>query len=415
VQKHQTTLNSRMNMDVDAEDVTQVELDEESESEPEEPPRVVVRPPSVVEPPRPAQGQPDAGHVPPDARPVASPPCVILSVYSHKGGVGKTTLVDAIGNSIFPNQSGAQLNFKRCLMIDLDPQMNLTCKIQRTEENFEEYINSLIDITDLAHNQVNSDVRTKLTRLTNRSTSRNIHPNPLRVRSFTNRDDAKDVRFLDLIPGYPELDQLTRQMTVELEDHRTPINICHAIQDLIAEYCTVFGYDLVILDLGPDLYILNNVALWSSNYVLIPCTADIYSTMSFRLLAEKIFPPAVGPIPVPPHPFDRFHSNLQVIGFLPNRVKVHKGAPTKPMRLQIDKLHSAFQKHLQIRCVDRARSHPCFIEHLQGDIYGKETEHNLFTIPIRTQPKKTNFLKQLSDLVRWLQGALVPRVPPVAP
>jgi chromosome partitioning protein len=46
----------------------------------------------------------------------------IISFFNHKGGVGKTTLVHNIGTLIA--ESG-----KSVLLIDADPQMNLTASI----------------------------------------------------------------------------------------------------------------------------------------------------------------------------------------------------------------------------------------------------------------------------------------------
>ena len=46
----------------------------------------------------------------------------IITVFSHKGGVGKTTLIHNVG-FLLANKG------KRVLLIDADPQMNLTAAV----------------------------------------------------------------------------------------------------------------------------------------------------------------------------------------------------------------------------------------------------------------------------------------------
>lgn len=265
----------------------------------------------------------------------------ILSVYSHKGGVGKTTLVDLIRASVLSTKTKGteKLKFKRCLIIDLDTQMNLTCKILETEEKFQEYYEGLADINNFSTNFRNSDIKTKLARLVNYETRNHLNPNPLVIL------EEKGVRGrrADLLPGYPELQQMSKQMALELDQPGASLSNCFALRNLIKEYVDAFHYDLVVLDLGPDLYTINSCALWTSDYVLIPCTADMYSAMSFRLIANTIFPKNSSDRN---HGYHRFSSRLRVLGFVPNRVKMREGEPTLAQQGGINKLQQKFAEHL---------------------------------------------------------------------
>lgn len=117
----------------------------------------------------------------------------ILSIYSHKGGGGKTTTVDIIRGAVMnSDRSAPRFKFKKVLMIDVDTQMNLTCKLLETEERFQEYFESLSEINDFQHNVHNMDIKTKLARLMNYNTRNAVNPNPM---------------VIDLIPGYPEVQQ----------------------------------------------------------------------------------------------------------------------------------------------------------------------------------------------------------------
>lgn len=331
----------------------------------------------------------------------------ILSVYSHKGGVGKTTMVDILGGSLFdaPNLNGVKLKFKRCLMIDLDAQMNLTCKILGSETNFDEYINSLYDINDIGHNSINPDIKTKLTRLINFQTRNQVNPNPLVINEELPK--TRHSRVLHLIPGYPEMAQIIKQMSCELDQLSAPLNNCRMLKNLIDVYVKEFDYDLVILDLGPNLYTLNCCALWSSDYVLVPCTADIYSAMSFRQLASTIFPSihnAAG------HGYHRFESRLKILGFVPNRVKIFNNAPTRTQAESINKLQEKFVEYLlpyfSGNQADHSSTHPCYIQLLGGDSVNNATQ-SLVLLHIAECEARSRLRQQLSALVLWLNSVIL--------
>lgn len=334
----------------------------------------------------------------------------ILSVYSHKGGVGKTTLVDVIRASVMSSNDidDDQLKFKRCLIIDLDTQMNLTCKILRTEDNFQEYFDGLADISNFTTNVYNPDIKTKLARLLNYETRDQINPNPINILA----ENGVRGRRVDLLPGYPELQQLSKQMALELDQPGAPLNNCLALRNLIKVYVDMFHYDLVVLDLGPDLYTINSCALWTSDYVLIPCTADMYSAMSFRLIANTIFPKNVlNPATEPNHGYHRFRSKLRVLGFVPNRVKMREGEPTIAQQGGINKLQQKFAEHLGpyfhglMEFENSPGTNPCNIMLIGRDIVDSE-EHSLLELRIRDPGARDLLALQLSKMVRWLNTVL---------
>lgn len=324
----------------------------------------------------------------------------ILAIYSHKGGVGKTTLVHTIAESV---RHG--LNFKRVLLIDLDTQMNLTCKLLGSELAFEAYINSIVDVRGGADYRNNQDIKSKLSRITNFNLQKDVNPNP---RVVWQQANTRNTPCVHLIPGFPEMKLLSSHISKEIESSDEGLNWSLSLKNLIGVYHNEFHYDLVILDLGPDLYAINSCALWSSDYVLIPCTADLYSAMSFRLVRQEIFPDDSVT-----HMYRRFNSNLRVIGFVPNRVKTFDQAPATAQQEGINTLRDNFHRHLG------AFYQPCptlfgaqnnynyvYIKLLGGNITGNETKC-LWDLDYSKDDVEKNLMTgNLENLVRWLNQAI---------
>ena len=251
----------------------------------------------------------------------------ILSIFSHKGGVGKTTFINSIIDS-------HNLKFKKILLIDLDPQLNLTSDI-------------LTDMNDTLENYLSDtkgrDICSKLQEIM--MYNNKMKCNPFKI--LTNSD--KEVH---LIPGYPDLSPIIGQMSIELINSKHSLNYCHCIKHVINTYTKKYNYDLVIVDLGPDLYTLNCCAIWSSNYMIIPCTCDYYSAFSFELIKNKIF--GVG--------YTRFGSDLKIVGFIPNKVEVNEeGNPREEFIDKINVLREKFNNTLSEFSLNNINN--CFIKY----------------------------------------------------
>jgi cellulose biosynthesis protein BcsQ len=265
---------------------------------------------------------------------------MILSIFHHKGGVGKTSIVDGVAHSILLD-GNKRLRRDRVLIVDLDPQMNISCKSLGSEDKFEKYIEDLKDLNDFKHNKTNPDIRTKIARLMNYQTMNDLHCNPIPIHEDGNT-------CIHLLPGHPDLSQLMRQMALELDSPKVPLNHCLAINLLIKMYCKQYGYDLVLLDLGPNLYELNISALLTSDFCLMPCTPDMYSSLGFKIMREVVFDKF--------HHRFRNHVDLKIIGFVPNRI-----SPGEASQQRIDMLHTRFLQQLGPFCINPTRTHQAVI------------------------------------------------------
>ena len=202
------------------------------------------------------------------------------------------------------------------------------------------------------------------------------------------------------------------QMVFGVDQPGAPLNNCLALKYLIQAYVDEFHYDVMVLDLGPDLYTIYSCALWTSDYVLVPCTADMYSAMSFRLIANTIFPKNVlNPATEPNHGYHRFRSKLRVLGFVPNRVKMREGEPILVQQAKINKHQQKFAEHLDPYFCGPAMfegspgTHPCNIMLIGRDIVDNEAQ-SLLELTVHDASARAVLYGQLQKMIRWLNTVL---------
>lgn len=188
---------------------------------------------------------------------------IVISVVTQKGGVGKTTTVNALASAF--NKLG-----KRVLVIDMDPQSNLSFSTGADVEN-------LPTIYDIIRGHV--------------KTQEAIQRRPM----------------ADVIPSNILLS------SIELE--YTGKNREYILSNIIAEIITF--YDYVIIDSPPGLGILTVNALTACDYAVIPMMPDVFSLQGLTLVYETI-----------EHIKNSVNPKIDVAGILVNRYikrsKLHK-------------------------------------------------------------------------------------------
>ena len=155
----------------------------------------------------------------------------VITIANRKGGVGKTTTTLNLAYSL--KELG-----KKVLVIDLDPQANLTrCFDVGNTEN----------IKNIGH----------------------LLMTEMEEESYLVKDYTKSYDEIDIIPSSIYLSAVETQMRVETGSER----ILFEIVNQIKEY-----YDYVLIDTSPSLNILTINALCASDSVLI--VADTQSSRS---------------------------------------------------------------------------------------------------------------------------------------
>ena len=191
----------------------------------------------------------------------------ILSVANHKGGVGKTATVRALGDVISKTH--------KVLMIDLDPQSSLTtsCGIVEADPNLTSVIG-------------------------------NSQPGNLPL--------AKVIQ--------PVTENLyIAPSSLDMAAVELGINARLGREYILAESIDALkGFDLIIIDCPPSLSLLVINALAASNAVLIPCQPMPVDVAALRLFLKTV------------ESVKRINPGLSIMGILPTfydqRLTAHKGA-----------------------------------------------------------------------------------------
>lgn len=159
----------------------------------------------------------------------------IITVTNQKGGIGKTTTAHAIG-------AGYSLKGYKTLLIDLDPQSNLT-------------------------------IATGATRQPNKST----------YELLTGKTTAREIitPIGENIAVMPASNQLSK-VVIELNETGKEYRLKEALEPILGEY------DYIIIDTPPALTVLTINALTVANRLVIPAQADLFSLEAVKELADTV-------------------------------------------------------------------------------------------------------------------------------
>jgi chromosome partitioning protein len=179
-----------------------------------------------------------------------------ITVMNAKGGVGKSTLVLALAETL-ANDSG-----KKILVIDADAQASISHMLMRQEE---------LD-------SVQSRGRTFVDFLITATLKRE----PARWQDFVigGVSDVDDARSIDLLPSDTHLTLFERE--VSRGDHEVWLR--RTVGELLTEARGL--YDLVLIDSAPGLSVLTESWLREADFYLSPTRPDYISTRGLKFLRE---------------------------------------------------------------------------------------------------------------------------------
>jgi chromosome partitioning protein len=197
----------------------------------------------------------------------AKPFVPVVAVLNMKGGVGKTTICANLGLSLFENREVGTL------LIDLDPQFNLTQGLL-TRSEYDERKNSAQTIYSAM--EPPSDVG-----LFDVATSTQPPPKceDLSYGFFylTNKPSAA----LDMIPGDFQLVKYSL-----MDDNAKLKGVKERFLKFVKQSKTSYG--TIFLDCNPSSSFLTLCALHAASHILVPVRPDRFSILGLEILSEFI-------------------------------------------------------------------------------------------------------------------------------
>jgi chromosome partitioning protein len=162
----------------------------------------------------------------------------IISIANEKGGVAKTTTTLSLGGAF------AEMG-KRVLLVDLDPQANLSLSLGiEPEQKVSSIINLILD-------------------------SRNI----------TDCIHSTKVDYLSLLPANADIRMAERLLPTKSDYHQLLSKLLTPIND---------QYDFILMDCPPFLGAITLNSLIASNILILPTQAEYYSVFALRNMMALI-------------------------------------------------------------------------------------------------------------------------------
>ena len=210
-----------------------------------------------------------------------------IAVFNNKGGVGKTTLTYHLGYAL------AELGHKT-LLVDLDPQSNLTLfplkpeelhTIWEIEEAFvDDFVQARENNTPKAFRDIARDVRSIHFLLKPTEDGTDIPqslPKPLKLH-----------RNLGMIPGRLSIhtyeDTIANRWNGVYGGDPLAIRTVTQIRNFCEEYAKKESYAYVVIDTSPSLGILNKVIISTVDGFLIPCMPDMFSLYGIQNIGKSL-------------------------------------------------------------------------------------------------------------------------------
>jgi cellulose biosynthesis protein BcsQ len=247
-----------------------------------------------------------------------------IAIFNHKGGVGKTTLTTNIGFAMVRRG-------KRVLLVDSDPQCNLTAYLVE-----ETVVNDLLDNSDSEAGQTLWSAVKRVSDATG-----DIRP-----------VDALELREgLFLLPGDVRLAEFEQELHGLWSEafKRRPRGFrgIVALSQLVTLAVERYRVDYVFFDSGPNIGALNRSILLDCDYFGIPAACDLFSVRAIKTLGytlENWVRDWTTLSDLAPDDSILFEGRPRVLGYIPQRFRIYRERPAKDYASFIPLIERAVQE-----------------------------------------------------------------------
>ncbi len=212
----------------------------------------------------------------------------ILSVFNNKGGVGKTTLTFHLAQAL------SALG-KKVLMLDADPQCNLTIysisveKIHKIWEEEDECLD--MGIEEFGRKRGNLAVA-KMNR-SPRSLHYLLQPTIEGTGEYKKLPPPVELsRNLHIIPGRLSIHEYEEKISSRWSDayrgDALAIRTITRIRAIAEEYAKNNGYDYVVIDTSPSLGVFNKTIISTVDGFFVPAAPDMFSLYGIRNIGSSL-------------------------------------------------------------------------------------------------------------------------------
>ncbi|AFY70509.1 Cobyrinic acid ac-diamide synthase [Thalassoporum mexicanum PCC 7367] len=191
-----------------------------------------------------------------------------IALFNHKGGVSKTTTTFNLGWMLASKG-------KRVILVDTDPQCNLTgMALGEATEDDEERIESIYN--------THSNIKTGL------APAFESQPRAIEAVDCIQVNNQDGLFLLPGHVGFAEY-EVTLGIAQELSGSvQTLKNVPGSISDLLEKTARKFDADYLLIDMSPSLGAINQNLLMTSDFFIVPTTADFFSVMAIDSLASVL-------------------------------------------------------------------------------------------------------------------------------
>ncbi len=197
----------------------------------------------------------------------------VISVMNYKGGVGKTTVSANLAGEF-------ALRGKTVLVIDLDPQANLTLSFLGIEE-WQALDREKKTIKDWYDQFLKRNINGSL---------QSLIVTPTRVNTRLKARKSKGT--VDLICSHLDLINVDMELSSKLGGMSEPViqnnylNVLTRLRNKLKEFRD--RYDVILIDCPPNFNLVTQNAIVASDYYIVPAKPDYLSTLGIDTLRRHV-------------------------------------------------------------------------------------------------------------------------------